>query len=76
MRIKSRIESFDDQGDGRGVVATLSDGTKAHADVLVGADGIWSQVRKNLHGLGEGAGGFAASGAAGGALDEAEVRKL
>ena len=76
VRIKSRIESFDDQGDGRGVVATLSDGTKAHADVLVGADGIWSQVRKNLHGLGEGAGGFAASGAAGGALDEAEARVL
>ena len=76
VRIKSRIESFDDQGDGRGVVATLSDGTKAYADVLVGADGIWSQVRKNLHGLGEGAGGFAASGAAGGALDDAEARKL
>ena len=76
VRIKSRIESFDDQGNGRGVVATLSDGTKAYADVLVGADGIWSQVRKNLHGLGDGAGGFAGSGAAGGALDDAEARKF
>jgi len=76
VRIKSRIESYEDIGDGRGVVATLADGTKAYADVLVGADGVWSQVRKNLHGLGEGAGGFAASGAAGGALDDAEARKL
>ena len=76
VRIQSRIESYEDLGDGRGVVATLSDGTKAHADVLVGADGVWSQIRKNLHGLAEGAGGFAASGAAGGALNDAEARKL
>ena len=58
------------------IIATLEDGTKAYADVLVGADGIWSQIRKLLHGLGDGAGGFAASGAAGGALDDAEARKL
>lgn len=76
VRIKSRIQSYEDLGEGRGVVATLEDGTKAYADVLVGADGIWSQIRKILHGLGEGAGGFAASGAAGGALDDAEARKL
>lgn len=76
VRIQSRIESFEDLGKGRGVVATLEDGTKAYADVLVGADGIWSQIRKILHGLGEGAGGFAASGAAGGALDDAEARKM
>lgn len=76
VRIKSRIETFEDLGEGRGVCATLSDGTKAYADVLVGADGVWSQVRKVLHGLGDGAGGFAASGAAGGALDEEEARKL
>ena len=59
VRIKSRVESFEELGDGRGVRATLSDGTHAYADVLVGADGIWSQVRKCLHGLGDGAGGFA-----------------
>jgi len=76
VRIKSRVESFEELGDGRGVRATLSDGTHAYADVLVGADGIWSQVRKCLHGLGDGAGGFAASGAAGGAIDDAEARKL
>jgi zeaxanthin epoxidase len=76
VRIKSRIESFEDLGDGKGVCATLSDGTKAYADVLVGADGVWSQIRKVLHNLGDGAGGFAASGAAGGALDDKEARKL
>ncbi|CAJ1919943.1 unnamed protein product [Cylindrotheca closterium] len=76
VRIKSRIQSYEDLGDGRGIVATLEDGTKAYADVLVGADGIWSQIRKILHGLGEGAGGFAASGAAGGAIDDKEARKL
>ncbi|KAL3782497.1 hypothetical protein ACHAW5_011105 [Stephanodiscus triporus] len=76
VRIKSRIERFEDLGGGRGVAATLEDGTTAYADVLVGADGIWSQVRKNLHGLDDGAGGFAASGAAGGALDDAEARRL
>ena len=76
VRIKSRIESFEDLCDGLGVKATLSDGTAAYADVLVGADGVWSQTRKVMHGLGEGAGGFAASGAAGGALDDKEARKL
>lgn len=76
VRIKSRIESYQDLGKGKGVCAILEDGTKAYADVLVGADGVWSQIRKNLHGLGDGAGGFAASGAAGGALDDAEARKL
>jgi len=76
VRIKSRIESYEDLGNGRGVCATLEDGTKAYADVLIGADGVWSQTRKIMHGLGDGAGGFAASGAAGGALDDAEARKL
>uniref|UniRef100_A0A6V2PDW1 FAD-binding domain-containing protein n=1 Tax=Ditylum brightwellii TaxID=49249 RepID=A0A6V2PDW1_9STRA len=76
VRIKSRLQTYEDLGNGRGIVATLEDGTKAYADVLVGADGVWSQVRKELHGLGEGAGGFAASGAAGGAIDDAEARKL
>mmetsp|Transcript_39172 Transcript_39172/g.94714 ORF Transcript_39172/g.94714 Transcript_39172/m.94714 type:complete len:579 (+) Transcript_39172:316-2052(+) len=76
VRIQSRIVSYEDLGDGRGIVATLEDGTKAYGDVLVGADGIWSQIRKLIHGLGDGAGGFAASGAAGGALDDKEARKL
>lgn len=76
VRIKSRVQSYENLGEGRGVRATLEDGTEAYADVLVGADGIWSQVRKCIHDLGDGAGGFAASGAAGGALDDAEARKL
>jgi len=76
VRIQSRVQSYEDLGKGKGVRALLEDGTEAYADVLVGADGIWSQVRKNLHGLGDGAGGFAASGAAGGAIDDAEARKL
>ena len=54
----------------------LEDGTVAYADVLVGADGIWSSVRRQMHGLGSNADGFAASGAAGGALTEAEGRKM
>lgn len=29
----------------RGVTVNLEDGGKIHADVLVGADGIWSQVK-------------------------------
>lgn len=38
---------------GKGVRATLEDGTEAYADVLVGADGIWSSVRKQMFGLEE-----------------------
>eukprot|EP00965_Chrysotila_dentata_P110950 3667090-Pleurochrysis_carterae.AAC.1 len=30
-------------GDGRGVRAVLEDGTEAFGDVLIGADGVWSQ---------------------------------
>lgn len=55
---------------------TLEDGTEAYCDVLVGADGIWSSVRRIMHGLDSGADGFAASGAAGGALNEAESRRM
>ena len=56
--------------------ATLEDGTVAYGDVLVGADGVWSSVRKILHGLDDGAQFAAASGAAGGALDDAEARAV
>ena len=31
-------------GDGRGIKAVLEDGSVAYGDVLVGADGVWSQV--------------------------------
>lgn len=76
VRINSRITSYEDLGSGRGVRVACEDGTEAFGDVLVGADGIWSSIRKIMHGLGQDAGGFAASGAAGGALDDAEARKL
>jgi len=74
VRISSRVTSYEELGGC--VKATLEDGTEAYGDVLVGADGVWSSVRKIMHGLDEGAGGAAASGAAGGALDEAEARQM
>mmetsp|Transcript_13536 Transcript_13536/g.20617 ORF Transcript_13536/g.20617 Transcript_13536/m.20617 type:complete len:555 (-) Transcript_13536:207-1871(-) len=76
VRIKSRIASYEELGEGKGIKVTLTDGTVAYADVLVGADGIWSSVRRIMHDLDNGADGFAASGAAGGALNEAEARKM
>lgn len=54
----------------------MEDGTTAYCDVLVGSDGIWSSVRRQMHGLDNNADGFAASGAAGGALNESEARKM
>ena len=72
VRIGSRVVGFDDGGGS--VTATLADGTLAHGDVLVGADGVWSSVRRIIHGLDAGASFAAASGAAGGALDDAEAR--
>jgi len=75
VRINSRISEYEERGEGEGVKVTLTDGTEAYADVLVGADGIWSSVRRQMHGLGGGADGAAASGAAGGALNEKEARR-
>ena len=76
VRIKSRIANYEELGPGKGIKVTLEDGTVAYADVLVGADGIWSSVRRIMHDLDQGADGFAASGAAGGALNEAEARRM
>jgi zeaxanthin epoxidase len=76
VRIKSRIANYEELGPGQGVKVTLEDGTIAYADVLVGADGIWSSTRRIMHALNQGADGFAASGAAGGALNEAEARRM
>lgn len=76
VRIQSRIKNYEELGPGKGVKIYLEDGTIAYADVLVGADGIWSSVRRIMHDLDQGADGFAASGAAGGALNEAEARRM
>lgn len=76
VRIRSRIANYEELGEGKGIKITLEDGTVAYADVLVGADGIWSSVRRIMHGLDQGADGQAASGAAGGALNEAESRRM
>jgi len=76
VRIKSRIKEYVELGPGKGIKVILEDGTIAYADVLVGADGIWSSVRRQMHSLDTGADGFAASGAAGGALNDAEARKV
>jgi len=76
VRIKSRIKNYEELGEGKGLKINLEDGAVAYADVLVGADGIWSSVRRQMHGLDSGADGFAASGAAGGALTESEARRM
>nr|XP_043638857.1 zeaxanthin epoxidase, chloroplastic [Erigeron canadensis] len=44
----SNVVSFEDHGDKVSVV--LEDGQQFEGDLLVGADGIWSKVRKNLFG--------------------------
>jgi len=74
VRIQSRIEDYKETDNGLEI--KLNDGNVAYADVLVGADGIWSSVRRIMHDLDAGADGFAASGAAGGALNEAEARRM
>ncbi|KAJ8770753.1 hypothetical protein K2173_021400 [Erythroxylum novogranatense] len=44
----SNVVSFKD--DGNQVTVTLENGQRYTGDLLVGADGIWSKVRKNLFG--------------------------
>ncbi|KAJ0590162.1 putative zeaxanthin epoxidase [Helianthus annuus] len=45
---KSKVVGFSQ--DPHKVVVTLDDGRKFEGDILVGADGIWSEVRKKLFG--------------------------
>ncbi|KAK0605783.1 hypothetical protein LWI29_030671 [Acer saccharum] len=44
----SNVVDFEDHGDK--VTVVLEDGQRYEGDLLVGADGIWSKVRKNLFG--------------------------
>lgn len=44
----SNVVDFED--DGEKVSVTLESGERFEGDLLVGADGIWSKVRKNLFG--------------------------
>jgi 2-polyprenyl-6-methoxyphenol hydroxylase-like FAD-dependent oxidoreductase len=47
VHLGARLARFED--DGRGVVARFEDGREARGDVLVGADGLRSVVRAQLH---------------------------
>eukprot|EP00960_Hanusia_phi_P010786 316389-Hanusia_phi.AAC.1 len=48
VRRSSPVARFEQLGDGKGVKVYMEDGTSEEADVLVGADGIWSTVRAQL----------------------------
>ncbi|CAL5366959.1 unnamed protein product [Camellia sinensis] len=47
----SNVVNFEDDGDK--VTVILENGQRYEGDLLVGADGIWSKVRKNLFGFAE-----------------------
>jgi 2-polyprenyl-6-methoxyphenol hydroxylase-like FAD-dependent oxidoreductase len=50
IRYGRTISGFSEEGDGVRVV--FDDGSHAHADLLVGADGIHSRIRRHLFGTG------------------------
>lgn len=51
LNTSSKLASFED--DGAGVTVTLDDGRTAHGRALIGADGLWSQVRQAVVGDGK-----------------------
>jgi FAD-dependent urate hydroxylase len=51
LRLGTEVDGFEQ--DGAGVNVTLADGSEERADLLVGADGIWSRTRTALIGESE-----------------------
>jgi len=47
IRLGAGVESYSQDEGGR-VIAKLDDGEEVHGDVLIGADGIWSNVRATM----------------------------
>lgn len=47
------VMGYESHGKGKGVTVQLSTGATAFADVLVGSDGIWSQIRAQMYKEGE-----------------------
>jgi len=50
VEMDAAVVKYANRADGAGVDATLADGRVVTADVLVGADGIWSLVRAQMFG--------------------------
>ncbi|MDE5444334.1 alpha/beta hydrolase fold domain-containing protein [Bradyrhizobium sp. CSA207] len=50
LRLNARVDDFEQ--DAHGVRVTLADGEQIHGDVLIGADGLHSVIRKKLVGDG------------------------
>lgn len=47
------VVGYESLGKGNGVTCQLADGSTVDADVLVGADGIWSAIRAQMYNEGE-----------------------
>lgn len=51
LRTHTKVKSFDQSADG--VTVTLTDGETVHGSALIGADGMWSQIREAIVGDGK-----------------------